>query len=170
MRFILLFIVGIVVADIVAATFFWQPSAGNSSDANPVVDAAARSGQDQWMANEKHNAPSRDLIRKAVQETLDRPWAMHCTAQGHSGLIGAINNYYYQRQAQVWSYGNTYGEEAKAYAIKAWTTLDDNRIERLMGETYSRGYFSLDELQPYARTPLAASVKDAHVTAKPCAG
>ena len=170
MRLILLFIVGIVIADIVTATFFRQPSAENSNNAKPVVNAAARQGQDPWIANEKYNAPSRELIRKAVQETLDRPWAIHCTTQGHKGLIGAINNYYYQRQAQVWSYGNTYGEDAKAYAIEVWTTPDDNRIQRLMSETYSRGYFSLDELQSYARTPLAALVKDVHVTAKPCAG
>jgi hypothetical protein len=38
-----------------------------------------------------------------------------------------------------------------------------------MSETYGRGYFSLDELQSYARTPLAALVNGARVTAKPCA-
>ena len=53
--------------------------------------------------------------------------------------------------------------------IKAWATTDDNRIERLMSETYGRGYFSLDELQSNARTALAALVKGVHVSAKPCA-
>jgi hypothetical protein len=170
MRLILFFIGGIVLANIVAATFFWPPAAEQSSKPAPVVNAATRQGQQPWMVNEKYNVHSRELIRKGVLETLDQPWALYCTAEGHKRLIGTINNYYYQRHAQAWSYGNTYGEDAKAYAIKAWMTTDDNRIERLIGETYGRGYFSLDELRPYAREPLAASVKDAHVTAKPCAG
>jgi hypothetical protein len=170
MRWILFFIVGIVLADIVTATFFWHPSAEQSRQPEPAAKSATWQGQDPWMANEKYNAPSRELVRKAVQETLDRPWAVHCTTDGHKDLIRAVNNYFYQRHAQTWSYGNTYGEDAKAYAINAWTTPEDNRIQRLMSETYGRGYFSLDELQPYARTPLGALVKDEHVTAKPCAG
>lgn len=170
MRLILFFVGGIVLANIVAATFIWPPSTEESSKPEPAVNAATRRGQQPWMVNEKYAAPSRELIRKGVQEMLDQPWASYCTAEGHKRLIRTINNYYYQRRAQAWSYGNAYGEEAKTYAIKAWTTADDNRIERLMGETYGRGYFSLDELRSYARTPLTALVKDAHVTAKPCAG
>jgi hypothetical protein len=169
MRSILFFIAGIVLANIVTATFFWHPSPPESSKPKPVANAATGQGQNPWMANEQYNAPSRELIRKGVMERLDEPWAVHCTVEGHKGLIGAINNYYYQRHAQIWTYANTYGEDAKAYAITTWTTPDDNRIERLMGETYGRGYFSLDELQPYARTSLATLVKGARVTAKPCA-
>ena len=67
------------------------------------------------------------------------------------------------------SYANTYGERRPAYAVKAWTTTDDNRIERLTSETYGRGYFSLDELRPNARTQLAELVKGERVTGKPCA-
>jgi hypothetical protein len=170
MRLILFFIGGLVLANIITATFFWHPSPEASSKPKPVVASATWQGQNPWMANERYNAPSRELIRKGVLETLDEPWAVYCTAEGHKGLIRAINNYYYQRSAQAWSYGNAYGEEAKEYAIKAWMTADDSRIERLMGETYGRGYFSLDELQSYARAPLAAAAKDVHVTAKPCAG
>jgi hypothetical protein len=168
MRWILFFIGGIVLANIVTATFFWHPPATASSKPELVVDPAT--GQAPWMANERYGVPSRAIIRQGVLETLDQPWATFCTAEGHKKLINTINGYYYERHAQAWSYGNTYGEEAKRYAINAWTTADDNRIERLMSETYGRGYFSLDELRPYARTPLAALAKDAHVTAKPCAG
>jgi hypothetical protein len=39
-----------------------------------------------------------------------------------------------------------------------------------MSETYGRGYFTLEELRPYARTPMAELVKGTRVTAKPCAG
>jgi hypothetical protein len=38
-----------------------------------------------------------------------------------------------------------------------------------MGETYSRGYFSLDELRSAARETLAAQLRGVHVSANPCA-
>jgi hypothetical protein len=103
------------------------------------------------MVNERYNVPNRERTRKATLETLDKPWASYCTTEGHEFLIRAINYYYSQRGAEAWSYGHTYGEVARRFAVKAWTTPDDDRIERLMGETYSRGYFSLDELRSSAR-------------------
>lgn len=121
------------------------------------------------MANEKYNAPSRGHIRKGVLEALGKPCAEFCTTEGHKQLVDTVNYYYGQRDAQAWSYGNTYGEAARRYAIKMWQTTDDNRIERLMSETYGRGYFSLDELRSYARTPVATLTKGARVTARPCA-
>ena len=167
MRPILMFIGGIVLANIVWATFFSHPKAEEKT--YTTVNSATKQGQDPWMANEKYQAPSRDLIRKGVLETLGKPWAEFCTAEGHKRLLETVNNYYYQRNAQAWSYNNTYGEAAKRFAEKAWTTTDDNRIERLMGETFGRGYFSLEELRPYARTPMAALVKDTRASSKPCA-
>ncbi len=168
MRPVLFFICGMVLANIVAATFIWPPSTRASGTPEPVVNTATRQGQDPWMVNERYNVESRDRTRKGMLETLDKPWASYCTEDGHEHLIRAINNYYGQREAQAWSYGNTYGEDARRYAISAWTTTDDNRIERLMTETYGRGYFSLDELQSNAREALAALVKDAPVDAQPC--
>jgi hypothetical protein len=121
------------------------------------------------MANEKYNAPSRDRIRKSVLDVLGKPWAEFCTAEGHKRLTDTVNNYYDQRDAQAWSYGNTYGDAAKRYAMKMWQTTDDNRIERLMSEYFGRGHFSLDELRPHARTPVAALTKGLRVASKPCA-
>lgn len=169
MRLLLYFIAGIVLANIVTATFFREPSTEASNPAGPIVNSATRQGQDPWMANERYNVPGREHIRKGMLETLEKPWASYCTEDGHTKLIQAIDNYWYQRSAQAWSYGNTYGEAAKRYAIEAWATTDDNRIERLISETYGRGYFSLDDLRPYARTPVSALVKDIRVTADPCA-
>jgi len=37
-----------------------------------------------------------------------------------------------------------------------------------MGETYGRGYFSLDELRPGVREALAAQLTGARVSANPC--
>jgi hypothetical protein len=166
MRAILIFIGAAVVANIVFATFFSHPKAEQKT--YTTENSATRQGLDPWMANEKYNAPSRDHIRKGVLEALNKPWSEFCGVEGRKRLIGTVNYYYDQRDAQVWSYNNTYGEKAKAFAIKAWQTTDDNRIERLMAETYGRGYFSLDELRPFAKKPLAEVVKGTRPTAKPC--
>ena len=84
-------------------------------------------------------------------------------------LIRAINYYYEQRGAEAWSYEHTYGEAARRFSISAWTSPDDSRIERLIEETYGRGYYSLDELKPSARETLTAQLRGVRVSAKPCA-
>ena len=167
MRLVLFFVGGIVLANIVTATFFWHPTAEEKP--GPIVNAATKQGQDPWMVNENRVPEFRDHVRKGTLDALGKPWSTFCAAEGHKHLIDAVNNYYWQRHAQAWSYEHTYGEAAKQYAIKAWTTTDDNRIERLMSETFGRGYFSLGELKSYAREPMAALTKGANVTAKPCA-
>ena len=122
------------------------------------------------MVNERYNAPGRDSARKGTLEALDQPWSSFCTAEGRKLLIDAINYYYGQRHAQVQSYANAYGEAARQFAVKSWTTTDDNRIERKMRETFGRGYFKLDELHRHVRTPVAELVKGERVTGKPCSG
>jgi hypothetical protein len=169
MKAILFLVGGVVLANIVWATFFWKAPAQATGKPEPVVNSATVQGQEPWMVNEKYNAPGRDIARKAALESLNKLWASFCTADGHKDLIEAIDYYFDRRDAQIQSYANTYGPAARTFAIKAWTTTDDNRIERLMSETHGRGYFSLDELRPYARTPMAALVKGAKVSAKPCA-
>jgi hypothetical protein len=167
MRPVLLLIGGIVLANIVTATFVWRPSAAEKETYTTANSAIAK-GQDPWMANERYNAPGRNMVRKSMLEALGQPYSTYCSAEGRKRLIDAINHYFHQRNAQASSYANTYGEEARRFAVKAWQTTDDNRIERLVTETYSRGHFTLDELRPYARTPLAELVKGARVTARPC--
>lgn len=169
MKTILFVICGFFLANIVTATFIWPPTTKASDTPGPVVNAATRQGQDPWMVNERYNAPNRDRTRKATLDTLDKPWAGYCTAEGHEALIRAINYYYDRRGAEASSYEHTYGEVARRFAINAWTSPDDSRIERLMGETYGRGYFSLDELRSSARETLAAQLNGVHVSAKPCA-
>lgn len=166
MRAILFLIGGVVLANITWATFFWRPKAEEKTFT--TVNSATKQGQEPWMVNEKYNAPGRDRIRKSALETLGKPWSEFCTTGGHKSLIDAINYYYGQRRAQVSSYGNTYGEAAKRYAIKMWQTADDNRIERMMRETYGRGYFALEELGPVTRAALAEIVKGERVTGAPC--
>jgi hypothetical protein len=54
-------------------------------------------------------------------------------------------------------------------ALRRWATADDNRIERLVRETYGRGYLRLDALQSPMRKVVADLVRDERVTGKPCA-
>ena len=169
MKAVLFIICGICLANIVIATFIWPPTTKASGTPAPIVNAATLQGLDPWMVNERYNVPNRERTRKATLETLDKPLASYCTTEGHESLIRAIDYYYGRRGAEAWSYGHTYGEVARRFAVKAWTTPDDNRIERLMGETYSRGYFSLDELRSSARETLAAQLGGVHVSANPCA-
>lgn len=70
MRLIFFFIGGIILANIVAATFFWHPSAKATGKPEPVVNAATRQGQDPWMANERYNVGSREHIRRACWRRL----------------------------------------------------------------------------------------------------
>jgi hypothetical protein len=164
-----MFVVAFVSANIAWATLFPHSKAAETKTTHTPVNSATRQGQEPWMANEKYNAPGRERIRKGVLEALDRPWAEFCTPEGHKRLIETVHYYYGQRDAQTRSYDSTYGEAAKQYAIKAWQTTDDNRIERLMSEHFGRGYFTLAELRPYAGKPLAELTKGAKATAKPCA-
>jgi hypothetical protein len=166
MRLILLLIFGAILANIITATFFMAPPDDGTRPA--VVNWATRRGLDPWMATEEYSAPGRDHIRKGVLETLDKPWSSFCTPEGHEDLINTVNNYYYQRNAEVWSKVNTYGERARAFAVKAWSTADDDRIERLIDENLGRGYVALDELQPYARKPVSARTNGTPVRARPC--
>jgi hypothetical protein len=167
MRLILLLIFGAILANIITATFFMAPP--DDGARAPVVNWATERGLDPWMSTENYSAPGRDHIRKGVLETLEKPWSGFCTPDGHKDLINTINNYYYQRDAEVWSKVNTYGERARAFAVKVWSTTDDNRIERLIDENLGRGYFSLDELRPYALKPVSARINGAPARAKPCA-
>lgn len=168
MRLILFLVGGIWLGHIIAATWIWPPSNGASGLLLPTTNSAT--GQDPWMASEIYMTGGRDNIRQGMLKTLEQAWAVYCTPDGHKDLINSVNNYYYQREGEVWSKVNTYGERARQFAIEVWSTTDDNRIERLIGETYGRGYFALKELEPRARTHLTAQMKVVQVVAKPCSG
>ena len=143
MRLILLLIGGLVLANIVSATFIWPPSNGAPAPRGPTVNSATQQGPEPWIEREKSLTGFRD---------------------------NSVNNYYDQREGEVLSKVSAYGERARHFAIEMWSTTDDSRIERLIGETYGRGYFTLKELESRAQTRLAAQTKDVQVVSKPCSG
>ena len=170
MRAILFLIGGIVLANIVAATFFWRPSAQATGKPEPVVNSATLQGKEPWMANEHYIQSNRDSARKSVLDVLGRPWSSFCEAAGRKRLVESIDSYLSLRTGHMASYPKNWGEPGRRYIVKAWATPDDNRIERMTRETYGRGFFSLDDFKPYTRAALAEFVKGERVTGKPCAG
>ena len=155
------------IAGIVWPTFF-MPPAPKEKPAVTVANAATAKGQEPWMVNERYNAPGRDIARKQALEGLDQPWSSFCTPDGRKLMIDAINYYYERRVVQAQSYAKTYGEAARQFALKAWTTADDNRIERKTREIFGRGYFKLDELRAPARGTVTELVKGERASSKPC--
>ncbi len=171
MRSILFLIGGIVLANIVTATFFWRtPAQGNPGKPEPIVNSATVKGQEPWMANEHHIEGARQSARKSTLEALGKPWSSFCEPEGRKLLVQAIDYYYWQRKGQLASYPKNWGEAGGRYIAKAWNTSDDNRIERMTRETFGRGFVSLNDFKLYIREALAEVVKGERVTGKPCAG
>ena len=168
MKVILYLVGGAFLANIIAATFIWPPEEKRTGPLRPVINDATRQGQDPWMMTERYNAPFRDFLRGEMLKMLDGPWSNHCTADGHRMLVGGINNYYDQRTRQIRTYAEAFGAEARRFSIKAWSSTDDQRIWRLIGETYERGYIAADEIKGVARNDMAELIKQKHITAKPC--
>ncbi len=168
MRGVLYFIAGLLLANILAATFIWPPGPRTMGRPEPLVNDATRQGQDPWMANEKYQAPYRDFLRREMLKTLDKPWSVYCSTEGHDELVRSVNNYYEQRASLAWSYGNTYGDVARDFAVRAWDTADDKRIERLISERYEQGYVAPDDLHSAARKALSVQLRQGRVSARPC--
>ncbi|MGY4472866.1 hypothetical protein [Bradyrhizobium sp. USDA 3364] len=165
MRLILYIVGALFVANIVAATFIWPPEKDAAPEPKVVVNAATLKGQDPWMVKESYNAPYRNLVRANTLKTLDAPWSERCSAAGHKTLVLSINGYYDIRDRDVSNYAEVFGEAARQFALKAWRTPDDNRIERLIGETFARGYISEAELKPVTQLALASEIGKSHASA-----
>jgi hypothetical protein len=172
MRAILFLVAGVVIANIVWATFFWDAPARENDSHKPaaIVNTATMRGQEPWMTNEHHIDGARQGARRSMLEVLGKPWASHCTAEGRKRLIDALNYYFWQRDSQSKAYAKNWGAPGARYIARVWATSDDNRIERMTRETFGRGYFALDELRPYVRAALAEIVKGERVRGKPYAG
>jgi hypothetical protein len=156
----------LVLGNIVYATFLWKKPPPDR--AAQIANAAMARGEEPWANREKYAEPGRKIIRKSIMKTLERPWSDFCTDAGGKNLVDSLNHYYGQRNAQLASYGNGYGEAGRRHVIKAWSTIDDGRIERLIREHYGRGYIRPDRLSGPARKAIGELVKGDAVTGKPC--
>jgi hypothetical protein len=135
----------------------------------PLDNSATRRGQVPWATNEPFMVEGRRGTRQSTLKTLDQPWSAFCGADGHQRLLSSLQYYYEQRAVQEHGYARAWGEAADRYIRQAWASSDDARIERLTQETYSRGYFNLDDFTPFVRAKLSAIVAGERVSGRPCA-
>lgn len=73
-----------------------------------------------------------------------------------------------EQAAQAASNGARWGEEGRDYITHEWATSDDRRIERVVRETYERGYIDLGDLNRYVAARVRPLVDDAVVRGHPC--
>ncbi len=135
----------------------------------PVVNEATLRGQDPWMANEHHIESARGSQREGALKALTQPWSSFCTEEGRKRLASALSEYWYHRSVQTSGYPASWGESARPYIHKAWSTSEDIRIDRLVRETYRNGYLNLADIRPHTREAMAGVLRDERVTGMPCA-
>jgi len=109
----------------------------------------------------------RESARKTAIEGLSKPWSTFCSQEGQKRLVSAIN-YYFRERANQKSFYAQRGPDGEREWRELFRTADDNRIERLTREMYSRGYFQPDELPEPARATVTELVRDERVTGRPC--
>jgi hypothetical protein len=161
----------LITAGVVALLFAWA-SVGIRYEKGvprlPQVNSATARGQDPWAEREAGEEKTRQAARKAAFESLDRAWSTFCTEDGRKKLTSGLS-YYFWLKFQQHHYAN-WGEAGERHAAEAWDSAEDNRVTRLIRETYSRGYFTPADVEGYARAEIADLVRQERVTGKPCAG
>lgn len=125
-------------------------------------------GVPPWNANETAFQNVREGARKSALRGLDRAWSTYCTPAGRKILVDALSYYFEHRRQQEVSYPKRWGEEGRVYIEREWSTPDDRRIERLVAETYERGYLDLASLKPHLAKWIEPLLKDTRVQAQPC--
>jgi len=125
-------------------------------------------GVPPWNTREDMNKKLRDSNRKSTQRVLDQAWSTFCTPAGRVKLAGALDSYFGRRQQEEQQYAQRWGKEGADYITREWQTADDLRIERLVEETYERGYLDLHDLRPTVAQRLAPLLKDSRVSGQPC--
>jgi hypothetical protein len=175
MRLFLFFIGGFVLANlVVAGVTAIRPLA---SEQNPREFGVARElnmsqkrGQEPWMANEPIHDQTRKTARANALAVLDSAWSGFCGEDGRTKLVAGLGYYYEQRSMQERGYPASFGEAGARHIRKAWSTADDQRIDRLTREIYGRGYFKPDDFRPHVKNAIAEHVSGETVTGKPCKG
>ncbi|GIK81707.1 MAG: hypothetical protein KJZ73_14315 [Pseudorhodoplanes sp.] len=167
MRLILFFLGGFMLANlVVAGSSMIRPQA---HEQQRMFRDANKSAPAPWTANERYIEPTRKNARRSALDALAMPLAVACSSTGRAQIVDALAFYYGQRAAQRRKYAEAWGADGGRFAEKAWATTDDGRVERLTRETFSRGYFSLDDFGARARELIAETVSGESAPATACA-
>lgn len=167
MRAILFLIGGVVLGNIVWATFFYAAPPA-AVPPGPVVNSATAKGQEPWMTNEHHMVTGRAGQRKSALDALSQPWSSFCSEKGRKQLVSGLEYYWYHRSSQIKGYPKTWGESARPYIVQAWATADDSRIERMLREAYGNGYIDLADFKSHIREAMADTLRGERVRGAPC--
>jgi hypothetical protein len=120
--------------------------------------------------NEDIYVQSRRIQRKSTFRTLEQPWGGRCTGESRKAFLAGIGHYYYIRQIQTEHYPAYFGKLGADYIAQQWATTDDQRIDRLTQDAYTKGYLKPADFAGPAGKLIAMVVKDERVTGKACAG
>ncbi|HZL32262.1 MAG TPA: hypothetical protein VFC54_14550 [Pseudolabrys sp.] len=119
-------------------------------------------------ANENIFQKSRDSTRTSTMKSLEKAWSTFCTDTGRRQLAQALNHYFEQSGNQIESYSKRWGKEGHDYIAAQWSTTDDHRIERLVSETYERGYLDLSSVSRTTAGRMAPLLQGVRVQGQPC--
>jgi hypothetical protein len=174
MRLVLFFLGGFLLANIVVAgVTAIRPLASEQRPREfnlPREFNMSQKRQEPWAANEPVQEQVRKTARASALAVLDGSWSAFCGEDGKMRLVAGLSYYYEQRGMQERGYPTSFGDAGARHVIKAWSTADDQRIEKLTRDIFSHGYFTTDDFRPHVKGMVAEKVSGQAVTGKPCAG
>ncbi|XSC45110.1 hypothetical protein ACF1BQ_002305 [Bradyrhizobium sp. RDT10] len=151
------------------AVVVWQIGSWALAPASPPPKSSQGDGQ-AFGANEKYLVEGREKQRQSAIKALDMPWGSRCSGDDRKQFISGLDDYYYHRQRQTESYPESYGKAGADYIATQWSKTDDQRIERLTQEAYSKGYLKPSDFGGVATKMVATVIKSERVTGKGCQG
>jgi hypothetical protein len=119
-------------------------------------------------ANENIFHRNRESVRQSTMRALEQAWSTFCTPAGRKKLAASLNYYFERRGNEEASYAKRWGQEGRDYITREWSTSDDRRIERLVSETYERGYIDLSSVRHSTVKRMVPLLKNVKVQGEPC--
>jgi len=119
---------------------------------------------------EQYLVEGRVRRREETLKTLEQLWSGRCAGETRKAFISGLSHYYYFRQTEAQHYPKYFGQLGADYIAKQWATTDDQRIDRLTQEAYTKGYLKAADFDGVAGKMVAAVVKGERVTGNACTG
>jgi hypothetical protein len=125
-------------------------------------------GVPPWNVHEDLFKDTRVSRRRAAEDALDTAWSVFCSPAGQDKLVGALSGYFVTRHQEKASYEKRWGKEGRDYIAREWATPDDRRIERLVAETYARGYLDMSRFKPSIAAIVTPFLTEQRMRTAPC--
>ena len=118
-------------------------------------------GEEREAPGGKHEPAmieAREVVRRTMLRSLDLSEADLCQAKGRKQLIAGLNEYFWMRGSQEIIYPASWGLAGATYIKRAWSTPDDEWIDRRTSELYVRGFFTIDDIGKSVRPRVTMAV------------